>query len=72
MRIKVMMSGSKREILKNKVDPPTKCGKRGMAHSVLSTECNEYMLECGKQRISSNLTKSFVCEGCFQTVKELC
>ena len=32
---KVMVSGSKGEVLKSKVDPCAKCGKRVMANSVM-------------------------------------
>ena len=38
-KTKVMMSGSKGEVFKSKVDPCTKCGKRVMANSIMCTEC---------------------------------
>ena len=35
-KTKVMLSGSKGEVLKCKVDPCAKCGKRVMANSVIA------------------------------------
>ena len=43
-----MVNGSKGEVLKSKVDPCAKCGKRVMANSV--TCINEYMVDVRKRR----------------------
>ena len=40
-KTKEMVSGSKDEVLKSKVDPCAKCGKRVMAYSVMCTKCNK-------------------------------
>ena len=36
-KTKVMVSGSKGEVLKSEVDPCSKCGKRVMANSMMCT-----------------------------------
>ena len=65
---KVMASGSKGEILKSKVDP---CGKRVMAKSMMCTKCGKWVHgKCAKmKRVTSTLTKGFVCELCVDTKK---
>ena len=40
---KVMISSSKDEILKSKVDPCAKCSKRMMANSVMCTKCGKWV-----------------------------
>ena len=37
-KTKVMVNGSKEEIIKSKVDPNAKCGKRMMVNSILCTK----------------------------------
>ena len=37
-KTKVMVSGSKGEVLKSKVDPCAKCGKRVIANSIMCTK----------------------------------
>ena len=63
-KTKVMVSGSKGEVLKSKVDPCAKCGKRVMANSVMCTKCGKWVH--GKyakmKRVTSTLTKGFACE----------
>ena len=63
---KVMVNGSKGEVLKSKVDPCAKCGKRVMANSVMCTKCYKWVHGiCAKmKRVASTLAKSFVCELC--------
>ena len=45
-----MVSGLKGKVLKSKVDPCAKCGKRVMANLVLCTKCglNEFMDDARK------------------------
>ena len=59
-KTKVMVSGSKGEVLKSKVDP---CGKRVMANLVM---CGKWVVgRCTKiKRMTSTLAKGFVCELC--------
>ena len=54
-----MMSGSKGEVLKSKVDPCAKCGKRMMANSVMCTTCGKWVHgRCAKmKRVTSTLAK---------------
>ena len=40
-KTKVIVSGSKGEVLKSKVDPRTKSGKTVMANSVMCTKCGK-------------------------------
>ena len=40
-KTKVVVSGSKGEVLKSKVDPCAKCGKRVMENSVMCTKCGK-------------------------------
>ena len=60
---KVMMNGSKGEVLKSKVDRCVKCGKRAMANSVTCTKCGKWVHgRCAKmKRLTSTLAKGFVC-----------
>ena len=39
----VMVSSSKGEVLKSKVDPCAKCGKRMMANLMLCTNCGKWV-----------------------------
>ena len=68
-KTKVMVSGSKSEVLKSKVDQCAKCGKRVMENSVLCTKCGKWVHgRCAKiKRVTSALTKNFVCELCVDT-----
>ena len=61
-KTKVMVSGSKGEVLKSKVDPCAKCGKRVMANSVMSRKCGKWVHgRCAKmKRANSTLAKGFV------------
>ena len=47
-KTKVMVSGSKGEVLKSKVDPCAECGKRMMAKSMMCTKANECMVDARK------------------------
>ena len=48
-KTKVMVSGSKGEVFKSKVDPCAKCGKRVMANLVMYTKCvNGHMVDAPK------------------------
>ena len=40
-KTKVMVSNSKGEVLKSKVDPCAKCGKRVMANLLMCTKCGK-------------------------------
>ena len=68
-KTKVMVSGSKGEVLKSKVDPSAKCGKRVMANSVMYTKCGKWVHgRCAKmKRVTSTLAEGFVCELCVYT-----
>ena len=44
-KTKVVMSGLKGEILKNKVDSCAKCGKGVMPNSVMCTKCGKWVHE---------------------------
>ena len=72
-KTKVMVSGSKREVLKSKVDLWAKCGKRVMANSVMCTKCGKWVHgRCAKmKRVTSTLAKGFVCELCVDTKEEI-
>ena len=63
-KTKVMVSGSKGEKLKSKVDPCAKCSKRVMANSMICTKCGKWVHgRCAKiKRMTSTLEKGFVCE----------
>ena len=66
---KVMVSDLKGEVLKSKVDPCAKWGKRVMANSVICTKCDKWVHgRCAKmKRVTSTLAKGFVCELCVDT-----
>ena len=68
-KTKVIVSGSKSEVLKSKVDPCAKCGKRVMANSVMCTKCCKWVHgRCAKmKRVTSTLAKCFACELCVYT-----
>ena len=40
-KTKAIVSSSKGEVLKTKVDPLAKCGKKMMANSVMCTKCGK-------------------------------
>ena len=63
-KTKVMVSGSKGEVLKSKVDPCAKCGKRMMVNSVMCTKCGKWVYgRCARmKRATSTLGKGFVCK----------
>ena len=58
-KIKVMVIGSKDEVLKSKVDSYPKCGKRVMANSMRCTKCGKWVHgRCSKRkRVTSTLQK---------------
>ena len=64
-----MVSGSKGEVLKSKVDPCAKCGKRVMANSVMCTKCGKWVRgRCAKMKwVTSILAKGFVFKLCVDT-----
>ena len=70
-KTKVMVSGSKGEVLKSEVDPCAKCAKRVMANSMMCTKCGKWVHgRCTKmKRVTSTLTKGFVCELCVDTME---
>ena len=72
-KTKVMVSGLKGEILKSKVDPCAKCGKRVMANSMMRTKCCKWVHgRCVKmKRATSTLAKGFVYELCVYTKAEI-
>ena len=48
-KTKVIMSGSKGEVLKSKVDPCAKCCKRVMVNSMMRTKCGKgHMVDARK------------------------
>ena len=69
----VMVSGSKGEVFKSKVDPCAKCGKRVIANSVLCTKCGKWVHgRCAKmKRVTSILAKGFVCKLCVDTKEDI-
>ena len=72
-KTKVMVSGSKGEVLKSKVDPCTNCGKRVKANSVMCTKCGKWMHGgCAKmKRVTSTLAKVMFVNYVFIQRKEL-
>ena len=62
-KTKVMVSGSKGEVLKSKVDSCGKCVKRVMVNSVVCTKCGKRVPgRCTKmKRVTLTLEKGFVC-----------
>ena len=72
-KTKVMVSGSKGEVLKSKFDPRAKCGKRVLENSVMCTKCCEWVHGrwAKMQRVTSILAKGFICELCAYTKEEL-
>ena len=74
-KTKVMVSGLKGEVLKIKVDPCAKCGKRVMANSVMCTKCGKwYMIDaCMKiKRATSTWQKVLFVNYVLKQRKELC
>ena len=65
-KTKVMVSGSKGEVFKSKVDSCAKCGQR-----VMCTKCRKWVHgRCAKmKRVTSILAKGFVCKLCVDTKK---
>ena len=65
-KTKVMVSGSKSKVLKSKVDPCAKCGKRMMANLVMCTKCRKWVHgRCVKtKRVASTVAKGLVCKLC--------
>ena len=68
-KTKVMVSGSKGEVLKSKVDPCANCGKRVMGNLMICTKCGKWVHgRCAKmKRVTSTLAKGFVCQLCVDT-----
>ena len=71
-KTKVVVSGSKGEILKSKVDQCAKCRRRMMENLVMCTKCCKWVhgRRAKIKRVTSTLAKSFFCELCVYT-KEL-
>ena len=65
-KTKVIVSESKRELFKCKIDPCGVCGRRAMANSVLCTKCENWVRgRCAKiKRINAQLATFFVCSRC--------
>ena len=70
-KIKVMVSGLKGKVLKNKVDPCDKCGRRVMENSVMYTKCGKWEHgRCAKmKRVSQTLANGLACKQCAETIK---
>ena len=68
-KTKVIVSGSKGEVLKSKVDPCVKCSKRVMANLMMCTKCGKWVHgRCAKtKRVTSTHANGFVCELCVDT-----
>ena len=59
-KTKVMVSWSKGKVLKSKVDPCAKCGKRVMANLMMCTKCGEWVHgRCAKIKDDFNSGKRF-------------
>ena len=58
-KTKLMVSGSKGEVLKSKVDPCVKCSKMVMVISVMCTKCDRWVHgRCTKmKRVTSTLKR---------------
>ena len=61
-KTKVLVSGSKGEVLKSKVDPCVKCSKRVMVNSMMCTKFDKWVHgRCAKmKKVTSTLAKDFV------------
>ena len=70
-KTKVMLSGSKGEVLKSKLDPCAKCGKRVIINSVRCSKCGKWVhgRSAKMKRVTSTLAKGFVCELCIDTME---
>ena len=70
---KVMVSGSKGEVLKSKGDPCAKCGKRVMANLMVFTKCRKWIHgRCAKtKRMTSHWQKILFVNYVFIQKKEL-
>ena len=62
----VMVSSLKGEVLKSKIDPCAKGGKKVMVHSVMFTKCGKWVPgRCVKvKKVTSTLAKGFVGKLC--------
>ena len=65
-KTKVMVSGSKGDLFKSKIDPCGVCGRRVMADSVLCTKCGNLVHgKCAQiKRVTTRLATHFVCLKC--------
>ena len=68
-KTKIMVSGSKGEVIKSKVNLCAKCDKRVMENSMMCTKCGKWVHgKCAKmKRVISTLAKVFFCELCVHT-----
>ena len=67
---KVMVSGSKEEILESKVDPCAKCGKMAMANSRSAVNVWVVNIQYIKmKRVILTVAKGFICERCVGAMK---
>ena len=66
-----MVSGSKGEVLKSKVDSYANCGKRVMRNLIMCIKCGKLVHgRCAKiKRVTSTRAKCFVCELCVDAKK---
>ena len=71
-KTKMMVSGSKGEVVKSEVDPWAKCSKRVMANSMMCTKCGKWVHGrwAKMKRVTSTVAEGFVCKLCVDT-KEL-
>ena len=72
-KTKVMVSGSKGEIFKSKIDPCGVCGRRVMANSVLCTKCGNWVHgRCAKiKRATVRLAIHFICSKYKEIMEEM-
>ena len=71
-KTEVMVSGLKGEVLKSKVDPCAKCGKRVMANAVyVQSMVNGYTVDAETKRVTSTLALGFACEICVYTKERI-
>ena len=68
-KTKALVSGSKGEVLKSKIDPCAICGKRMMANLVMYTKCGKWVhgRRVKMKRVTSTLAKGFGCNLCVDT-----
>lgn len=65
-KTKLMVNGTKGEVLKSRIDPCGICGRRVMKNSVCCTLCGKWIhSRCAKvKRVTNSLARMFECDNC--------